>query len=58
MSEGERLAGQLNNEQRHAFDAIVETVLENKARFFFVSRYRGIGKNFPVEPNNNVSSRA
>jgi hypothetical protein len=47
MSEAERLAGQFNNKQRHAFDAIVETVLANKAGFFFVSGYGGTGKTFP-----------
>jgi ATP-dependent DNA helicase PIF1 len=46
MSEAESLAQQLNEEQGHAFESIVQTVLSNKAGFFFVSGYGGTIKTF------------
>jgi type II secretory ATPase GspE/PulE/Tfp pilus assembly ATPase PilB-like protein len=36
----------LNNEQHHAFESIINTVLSNNAGFFFVSGYGGTGKTF------------
>jgi superfamily II DNA or RNA helicase len=44
--ESQRLIEQLNSEQRHAFDSIVETILADKCRFLFVSGYGGTGKTF------------
>jgi hypothetical protein len=44
--ESQRLIAQLNSEQRHAFDSIVETVLADKPAFFFISGYGGTEKTF------------
>jgi hypothetical protein len=46
LSEYEYMIGQLNSEQQYAFHSIVDTVLDNKPRFFFVSGYGGTGKTF------------
>jgi hypothetical protein len=46
LSESEYMIGQLNSEQQYAFHSIVDTVLDNKLGFFFVSGYRGTGKTF------------
>jgi hypothetical protein len=40
------LYGQLNTEQKHAFNTIVESALQNKPGFYFVSGYGGTGKTF------------
>jgi hypothetical protein len=40
------MIAQLNNEKHHAFESIVNTILSNKAGFFFVSGYGGTGKTF------------
>jgi hypothetical protein len=45
-AESEKMIVQLNNQQRHAFDLIVEIVLQSNAGFFLVSGYGGIGKTF------------
>jgi len=37
---------QLNTEQKNAFNSIVESVLQNKPGFYFVSGYGGTGKTF------------
>jgi len=37
---------QLNTEQKNAFNIIVESVLQNKPGFYFVSGYGGTGKTF------------
>jgi hypothetical protein len=46
LPEYESLIAQLNSEQRHAFDSIVNVVLSNNPGFFFVSGYGSMGKNF------------
>jgi hypothetical protein len=45
-NESQIMIGQLNHEQRHAFNMIVETVLQSKPGFFFVPGYGGTGKTF------------
>jgi ATP-dependent DNA helicase PIF1 len=46
LTESKSLIAQLNSEQRHAFDSIVNTVVTNSPRFFFVSSYGATGKTF------------
>jgi hypothetical protein len=46
LTQSDNLIAQLNSEQWHAFDSIVNTVLCNNPRFFFVSGYGGTGKTF------------
>jgi hypothetical protein len=46
LSQSENLLMQLNSEQRHAFDTIVNTVMSNHPGFFFVSGYGDTGKIF------------
>ena len=41
-----RLYNQLNNEQKNAFHAIVNSALQNNLSFYFVSGYGGTGKTF------------
>jgi hypothetical protein len=45
-NESQIMIGQLNHEQRHTFNLIVETTIESKPGFFFVSGYGGTGKIF------------
>jgi chromosomal replication initiation ATPase DnaA len=37
---------QLNEEQRHAFHEIIDSVLHNKPNFFFIIGHGGTGKTF------------
>jgi hypothetical protein len=46
LSQSENLLMQLNSEQRHAFDTIVNIAMSNDPGFFFVSGYGGTGKTF------------
>jgi superfamily II DNA or RNA helicase len=46
LTKSESLIAQLNSEQWHAFDSIVNTVITNSHGFFFVSGYGGMGKTF------------
>jgi predicted ribonuclease YlaK len=46
LNESEYMIGQLNSEQQYAFHSIMDTVLHNKPRLFFVSGYGGTGKTF------------
>jgi phosphate starvation-inducible protein PhoH len=46
LTQSEDLIAQLNSEQRHAFDSIVNTVLPNNPGLFFVTGYVGTGKTF------------
>lgn len=46
QTESEILTSRLNTEQLHAFKTITETVLANKAGFYFVSGYGGTGKTY------------
>jgi hypothetical protein len=40
------MISQLNDEQLHAFNCIIDVVLFGKPKFFFVSGYGGTGKMF------------
>jgi hypothetical protein len=44
LSQSENLLMQLNSEQRHAFDTIVNIAMSNDPGFFFVSGYGGTEK--------------
>jgi type II secretory ATPase GspE/PulE/Tfp pilus assembly ATPase PilB-like protein len=46
QKEANKLYSQLNTEQRQAFHEIINTVLNNKAGFYFVSGHGGTGKTF------------
>jgi hypothetical protein len=46
QTESEMLTSRLNNDQLHAFKTITETVLANKAGFYFVLDYGGTGKTY------------
>jgi hypothetical protein len=46
LSESDNMISQLNDEQLHAFNCIVDVVLSSKPKFFFVSGYGGTGKTF------------
>jgi hypothetical protein len=58
MTESKNMTSQLNKEQCHAFNCIVNVVLSNKPGFFFVSGYGGTGKNLLMEHNNILPSCA
>jgi hypothetical protein len=46
MTESKNMTSQLNKEQCHAFNCIVNAVLSNKPGFFFVSGYGGTEKTY------------
>jgi hypothetical protein len=46
LNESENMMSQLNNDQQHAFNCIINAVLSGKSGFFFVSGYGGTGKTF------------
>jgi hypothetical protein len=46
LTESKTMVSQLNDEQLDAFNCIIDAVLTNSPKFFFVSIYEGTGKTF------------
>ena len=44
--EANKLYSQLNKDQKDAFHQIVQSVLDNRPKFYFISGHGGTGKTF------------